>query len=93
METRELVQDVNLHWSDLTKLIGSMNKLLYNAAKRRGNEMMQTVLQPLWPQKIKQETERLGTSGIFYSRLVLNSICKYCSSLVLMLLLVVKQDI
>lgn len=28
VETRELVQDVNLHWSDLTKLISSVNKLL-----------------------------------------------------------------
>ncbi len=51
VETNELVQDVNLHRSDLTKLIRGMNKLLYNAIKRRGNEIMQTGLNTLKPHR------------------------------------------
>lgn len=51
MESRQLVQDVNLHWSDLSKLNGSMNKLLYNAPETRGDdddEDAKMGLQPLW---------------------------------------------
>lgn len=42
METDELVQDVNLHRSDLTKLIGGIYKLLYNATKRKLNNAKQS---------------------------------------------------
>lgn len=38
METGELVQDVDLHGSDLTELICSENELLYGAIKKRGHE-------------------------------------------------------
>ncbi len=43
VEISELVQDVDLHWSDLAKLICSMSKLLCNAMKRRANEIMEIV--------------------------------------------------
>lgn len=37
VETRELIQDVNLHRGDLTKLICSMNKLLCSEEKTLSN--------------------------------------------------------
>lgn len=36
VQTRELVQDINLHRCDLTKLICSVNKLLWNKTETRG---------------------------------------------------------
>lgn len=42
MKTSKAVQDVNLHWSDLTKLIGSVDKLLYEEGEEERKEEMQS---------------------------------------------------
>ena len=40
MQARQLVQDVNFHGSDLTKLVGSMNKLLCSEKEVKENDLL-----------------------------------------------------
>lgn len=59
METDELVQDVNLHRSDLTKLICRVNKLLYNKEERKLKSMEASI-----NNKVKQDAELIQQACI-----------------------------
>lgn len=86
METSELVQDVDLHGSDLTELICSENELLYDAIKKRGHETTRAGLGLDRSLHTVRSNVKLRGSPSQVSPKVSNSICKHCHLFVSVLL-------